>query len=317
MPGDFGEELVRINSHSLGNIEKFNHVQPPLSAFEFGHKGLRAGKALRKVHLSHTGLPAGFGEEVPKIVVPGCKYRFRHASPIRTSQNQPLSNPYRDNPKTGLASSPAGLRWTVSGDAVYTHWQAGRAPEMHLNRRQKMVVCPTVVQSDSLKRMALDLETLKTEMQDFLKDAGLAVFYGHPRTGELAVYWDTERHGDFREFVAVAAKAGAKLIVFSEQQFSGGRIENARFQMEECDLTRDEARNFESRLHQFEAYEDFTCAVELSFHLEGRSYIFELKTDWCRAFNQLLGEIDAYLPEPEDFSEEEDEGPIGGYFSKN
>ncbi|HEX7360880.1 MAG TPA: hypothetical protein VF283_10345 [Bryobacteraceae bacterium] len=165
--------------------------------------------------------------------------------------------------------------------------------------------------------MALDLETLKTEMQDFLKDAGLAVFYGHPQSAELAIYWDTERHGNFREFVAVAAKAGAKLIVFSEQQFSEGRIENARFQMEECDLTREEARSFENRLNQFEAYEDFTCAVELSFHLDGRSYVFELKTDWYRAFNRLIGEIDAYLPEPEEFSEEEDEGPIGGYFSKN
>ncbi|MGH9654247.1 MAG: hypothetical protein ACRD6B_12390 [Bryobacteraceae bacterium] len=165
--------------------------------------------------------------------------------------------------------------------------------------------------------MAVDLETLKAEMQDFLKDAGLAVFYGHPQSAELAIYWNTERHGDFREFVAVAAKAGAKLIVFSEQQFSEGRIENARFQMEDCDLTRDEARSFENRLSQFEAYEDFTCAVELSFHLDGRSYIFELQTDWYRAFTRLIGEIDAYLPEPEEFSEEEDEGPIGGYFSKN
>lgn len=103
MSGNSGEEFVRINSHSFGNVEKFNHVQPPLSAFEFGHKGLRAGKALRKIHLGHTGLPAGFDEEAPKIVVPGCKDGFRHASPIPTSQHQPLLNLNRDNPKTGLA----------------------------------------------------------------------------------------------------------------------------------------------------------------------------------------------------------------------
>ncbi|MGH9583429.1 MAG: hypothetical protein ACRD4O_10875 [Bryobacteraceae bacterium] len=173
-----------------------------------------------------------------------------------------------------------------------------------------------LLQSASLKRMALDLETLKAEMQDFLKEAGLALFYGYPRLGEFAVYLDTERHGDFREFVAVAVKAGARLIVFCEQQFSADRIEDARFQIEECEITREEARGFENRLHQFEAYEEFTCSLDLSFNLEGRAYIFELKTDWLRAFHRLLAEIDAYLPEPEDAADEEDNGPIG-YFSNN
>lgn len=164
--------------------------------------------------------------------------------------------------------------------------------------------------------MALDLERTKAEILDFLKEAGLAVFYGFPRRGDSAVYWDTERHADFREFASVAAQTGVKLIVFSEQQFSADRIADAHLQIEECDLTREESRSFENRLRQFEAYEEFTCSLNLSFSLDGRMYVFELKTDWLRAFNRLLAELDSYLPEDEDADEEED-GPMGGYFSNN
>lgn len=165
--------------------------------------------------------------------------------------------------------------------------------------------------------MALDLETTKAEMLDSLKEAGLAVFYGYPRLGDFPVYWDTERHSDFREFVSVAVHAGARLIVFCEQQFSAARIEDARFQIEECDLTAEQTRSFENRLRKFEAYEAFTCSLSLSFHLEGQVYIFEVKTDWLRSFHNLLDEIDSYLPEGEDAEDDKSEGPLGGYFSNN
>lgn len=165
--------------------------------------------------------------------------------------------------------------------------------------------------------MALDLETTKAEMLDALTEAGLAVFYGYPRLGDFPVYWDAERHSDFREFVSVAVQAGAKLIVFCEQQFSADRIEDARFQIEECDLTAEEARGFENRLRKFEDYEAFTCSLSLSFQLGGQIYVFELKTDWLRAFHSLLDEIESYLPEGEDAGDEKPEGPLGGYFSNN
>jgi hypothetical protein len=163
--------------------------------------------------------------------------------------------------------------------------------------------------------MALDLESLKTEVQHFLKEAGLSVFYGQSRYDEFAIYWDTERHPDFREFLAVARSSGAALVVFAEQQFSRQRIDDALYQLDDCDLPREEARNLENRLRQFEGYEGFTCRLEISFDVGTNTYVFELDTDWHNAFRQIIGEIKAFLPGPED--EEEDEGPIGGYFSNN
>ena len=68
-------------------------------------------------------------------------------------------------------------------------------------------------QSDRVKRMATDLETLRTEMQGHLQEVGIAVFHGYRRTADspAQVYWDVERHADFREFVEAGRKAGARL----------------------------------------------------------------------------------------------------------
>ena len=62
------------------------------------------------------------------------------------------------------------------------------------------------------------------------------------------------------------------------------------------------------------AYDGFTCAIELSFDFEGRAYIFDLRTEWYEEFNDMLDDIEAAIP---DEDEDDDEGPIGGYFSKN
>ena len=69
------------------------------------------------------------------------------------------------------------------------------------------------------------------------------------------------------------------------------------------------------RLRELRAYDGFTCAIELSFDENGRVFMFELRTDWYEEFSDLLDEIDSAIPHAED--DEPDEGPIGGYFSKN
>lgn len=167
--------------------------------------------------------------------------------------------------------------------------------------------------------MALDLERMKAEMLDFLKESGMAVFYGNPPTGKFPIFWDIDRHSDFREFVSVARQADVKIVIFSEKQFSAYSVEHARMQIEDCELTREEARGFENRLRQFEAYEGFTCSLDLSFHVEGQAYIFGVETEWLRTFHQLRDELDSYLPEAdaEELEDEEENGPMGGYFSNN
>jgi hypothetical protein len=164
--------------------------------------------------------------------------------------------------------------------------------------------------------MGLDLETLKAEMQAYLDRESMTVFHGYSRTidSPAQVYWDVENHPDFREFIDAGRRAGAKLIVFYHRAFSLDAIDEALDHIEDSELPREEKRSYENRLRELQAYEGFTCAIELSFDLDGRVYLFELRTEWYEALNDLLAEIDAATEEVED---DEDHGPISGYFSKN
>ena len=162
--------------------------------------------------------------------------------------------------------------------------------------------------------MALDLETLRTEIQAHLDELGVAVFHGYYRMSDTLsqVAWDVELHPDFREFMSAGQKAGAKLFVFHHQAFTLDQIDEALDQLEESDFTREEKRSLEARLRQLRAYEGFTCSVELSFSVERLSYVYELHTEWYDALAEILAELDAATEEAE-----EDNGSLGGYFSNN
>ncbi len=151
-------------------------------------------------------------------------------------------------------------------------------------------------------------------MQEHLAQSGVAVFHGYHRLPPAAhVIWDTERHPDFREFVESARQSGARLLIFNHHAFSLDRIDEALDQLEDADLTREEKRNYETRLKQLRAYEGFTCSVELSFTLEGTLYSFESHTDWYETFTDTVSELETFV---EDQDIEEDDS-LGGYFSKN
>jgi hypothetical protein len=164
--------------------------------------------------------------------------------------------------------------------------------------------------------MATDLETLRTEIQGYLEDLGIAIFHGYHRVVDspAQVYWDTDSHADFREFVEAGRKAGAKLIVFAHDAFSLDEIDEALDQLEDSRLALEEKHTFEKRLRELQAYEGFTCSLELSFDLEGRAYVFELRTAWYQTLRDILAELELSAEQEE---EDEDQGPIPGYFSRN
>lgn len=168
---------------------------------------------------------------------------------------------------------------------------------------------------DRVKRMAQDLETLRTEMEAYLKQYGMAVFHGYHRMIDSMnqVLWDTSRHPDFREFLQTARHAGVRLVVFNHRSFSLDQIDEALDQLEDADLLTEEKRGYERRIRQLQAYEGFTCSVELSFTIDGRVYSFESHTDWYEAFTDILSELEATVQEYED----EQDDSIGGYFSNN
>ena len=162
--------------------------------------------------------------------------------------------------------------------------------------------------------MPVDLESLRTEIQAYLSDSGMAVFHGYQQFPDSTnqVYWDTEQHPNFKEFLGTAKKAGAKLIVFHNRTFSLDQIDDALERLEDTEFTREDKRSFETRLRQLQAYEGFTCSVELSFSVDSRTYVFEMHTEWYDTLSDILAELDSAIEE-----EETDDGTLGGYFSRN
>jgi hypothetical protein len=162
--------------------------------------------------------------------------------------------------------------------------------------------------------MKLNLETLHGEIRDHLESQGLVVFHSYPRSDELpsAVYWDVGRHPDFRQFVASAQAAGVQMMALYAREFTPGLIDEALDRLAHAELDRDERRAIDLRLREARGYEGFTCQIELSFDHAGRTYVFDLRTEWFDDLTDLLERIeDAH-------SEEPDDRPLGGdYFSKN
>ncbi len=95
-------------------------------------------------------------------------------------------------------------------------------------------------------RMRPNLDTLRHEIEQHLESRGLAVFRSYPRTdseGTLtgAVYWDSENHPDYREFVEAAFAAGVRLVTLSAREFTADIVETALAHLADTDLERDES----------------------------------------------------------------------------
>ena len=163
--------------------------------------------------------------------------------------------------------------------------------------------------------MKPNLDSLKIEIQEHLEREGFAVFHGYSRMTDSrsAVYWDCDQYPDYQMFVKAAKAAGAHLIVFHHREFSPEQVEDAIDRLETVEMPHEEYRNLERRLKEMRVYEGFTCTIELSFAVDGRAYVFDLRTEWYEELSDLLDDLETLGAEIED----EDEGPMSGYFSKN
>lgn len=163
--------------------------------------------------------------------------------------------------------------------------------------------------------MKLDLDALKTEVLEHLEAEGFVVFHGYSRLADTDsfVAWDTDRFPEYRTFVAAAKRAGIKLVVYHFREFTAAHIDEAADRLEDSELSPDERRAIERRLKALKGYEGFTCALELSFDLENRVYLFNLRAEWYEEYLDLLEEIDAAIGD----EDEEGDDSIGGYYSRN
>ena len=161
--------------------------------------------------------------------------------------------------------------------------------------------------------MKPNLDTLKTEIEQYVEESGLAVFYGYSRALEStpAVYWDCDQYPDYKRFVQAARTAGARVVVFHQRTFMSEQVDYALEELTACTLAREEYREFEQRLTKLRAYDGFVCAIELSFDHEGRVFLFDLRTDWYDELTEILDEIQVLT------ADADDDPTMGGYFSKN
>ena len=165
--------------------------------------------------------------------------------------------------------------------------------------------------------MDLNLDTLKREILEYLESSGLAVFHGHP--GGLdshgMVLWDVERHPDYQTFLEVAVKCETRLIVFASREFTASDVDDLVSQLDGLDLDRDEKREFEKRVRAMRPYEGVTCSLELAFDYHSRLYVYQMQPDWYDEFLSAEDEIMSLLSDAEEM--DDDDEPLGGYFSKN
>ncbi|MCL4843112.1 MAG: hypothetical protein KJZ79_14790 [Bryobacteraceae bacterium] len=167
--------------------------------------------------------------------------------------------------------------------------------------------------------MRPNLDSLTEEIQQYLAAEQYIVFRGLSRAadGQAFVYWDTDRHPDYKAFLDCAQQLGLRLIHFHTREFSQEHREEALDQLEDADLPREKKRTLSRRIEELAIYEGFTCAVELSFDYEGRVYLFEIQTEWYEEWHDILDEVDAAMPD--EFGPGGFGGGSGGgnYYSNN
>jgi hypothetical protein len=161
----------------------------------------------------------------------------------------------------------------------------------------------------------LNLDTLKQEILEYLGSTGFAIFHGSPGglEGLPMVLWDTERHPDYQMFLEAAQKIGVKLILFASREFDAAEVDEVIAQLDECELSRDEYRDYESRLRDLRGYEGVTCTLELAFDYNSRLHVYEVQPDWYEEFLGIEEELMARMGD--DDIEEYD--TLGGFYSKN
>ena len=164
--------------------------------------------------------------------------------------------------------------------------------------------------------MDLNLDTLKREILDYLDTNGFAVFRSSPGGLESMpmVLWDTENFPDYQSFLDVATKCGVRLVMFAAAEFSGDDIDEVTAHLDECELTREERGDYESRLHDLRIYAGVTCSLELAFSYDSRLYVYEVQPDWYDDFCTIEDEVMERLAGDEPDVEGDS---LGGYFSNN
>lgn len=166
--------------------------------------------------------------------------------------------------------------------------------------------------------MDLNLETLKTEILDYLEHSDFAVFRSHAGAleGLPIITWDAERCPDYRTFLDVARKAGQKLILFASAELGEEEIDETLEELEDSELSRDERRELETRLGKARRHIGETCTLEIAFDHNSHLYVYEAQPDWYEDYLDACEEISSMI-QIEDTHQGSSEDGLGGFYSNN
>jgi hypothetical protein len=163
--------------------------------------------------------------------------------------------------------------------------------------------------------MKPNLDVLKPEIELYVEEMAMSVFYGYTRSLDAVpvVHWDCDQYPDYRLFVQAARAAGAKILVFHQREFYTEQVDDALERLNACELPPQESRSYEDRLNEMRSHEGSVSAIELSFDHQGRVFLFDLRTDWFEEFSDMLDEIQVLTAEADDGGDDS----LTSYFSRN
>ncbi len=164
----------------------------------------------------------------------------------------------------------------------------------------------------------VNLDRLRSEMMDYVRQTGLPIFYGLGNPDEEDyTFWDVRAFPDWRQFVDVGKECGARLLLFSSDTFADAELERVFEKLGECEM------NSEDRVYYMKQFEALrkrvgqTAWVRLAFEQGGRWLAYEHTASWYEDFCSVLEDLETLLPIGEEEEEEEGGDASRGFFSRN
>ena len=166
-------------------------------------------------------------------------------------------------------------------------------------------------------------QIVKDEIVEHIRREGLAIYHVEPEMWpeERSVWWDTDRVPDYKKFIVAAKSAGAKMILYYDQDLSEDTIADAEDALELAVLEPDEYREYARQIGELRSYIGFTSRLGVGFASEGMFYWFDLEASWYEDLVDMLEDLHlSGFPREGLGAADEDEDPnppIGNFYSNN
>lgn len=167
-------------------------------------------------------------------------------------------------------------------------------------------------------------QILKDDILELLKKEGLALFHVESDMwpNDRTVWWDTDRYPDYKQFITAAQAAGARMILFFDEELGETEINEAEEALDAASLPPEEYRDYARRIGDLRSYIGFTNRLGIGFASDGFFYWYDLEAAW---YEDLMDLIDSLQlagfggANPDDFDEDDEDPnpPKGNFYSNN